>query len=102
MLVGLLVFIYVIANSQPLTIPETSLKARFRVVLDSLHGRYKFPGSTAAYILADVELNRSMTPRSQILAASIGRTYAGNLVLTLARVGARANAFGRLCVCPGS
>ncbi|HDQ00799.1 MAG TPA: class A beta-lactamase-related serine hydrolase [bacterium] len=77
----------------------SQMKICVQAVLDSLRHEYKFPGATAAYILpdgtvetvatglADVELNIPMTPQSRMLAASIGKTFAGALVLALVQEG---------------
>lgn len=72
------------------------LKEKFQNELDILQEQYKFPGATAAYILqdgtyeviasglADKELEVSMKPQSRMLAASIGKTFVGAIVLALA------------------
>ncbi|HDP80659.1 MAG TPA: class A beta-lactamase-related serine hydrolase [Spirochaetes bacterium] len=81
------------------TAARRSLKKRFRSELETLHKRYRFPGATAAYILpdgtvevcaaglADRELTLPMTPRTRMLAASIGKTFVGATALSLAREG---------------
>lgn len=85
--------------SQVSTGKASQTKHRFQAMLDSIRSEYKFPGATAAYILpdgtfetfatglADVELKIPMTPQSRMLAASIGKTFAGALVLALAQEG---------------
>lgn len=76
---------------------ELSLGERFQAELGSLHSRYQFPGATAAYALPDgtveefavglddVELGIPMEPHSRMLAASIGKTFVGATMLSLAR-----------------
>ena len=85
--------------SQVSTGKASQMQICFQAVLDSLRSEYQFPGATAAYILpdgtvatvatglADVELNISMTPQSRMLAASIGKTFVGALVLALVEEG---------------
>jgi len=85
--------------SQVSTGKASQMQICFQAVLDSLRSEYQFPGATAAYILpdgtvetvatglADVELNIPMTPQSRMLAASIGKTFAGALVLALVQEG---------------
>lgn len=74
-----------------------SLRVSFQSELDSLYNQYDFPGATAAYILpegsvetfavgfADIENNIKMKPDSRMLAASIGKTFVGATVLSLAQ-----------------
>ena len=64
-------------------------------LLDGFRDRYGFPGATAAYVrpdgsvelaatgLSDLEDETVMTPRSRMLAASIGKSFVGATVLAL-------------------
>lgn len=73
----------------------TALKDQFRLELDAVHKKYKFPGATAAFILpngkaevvsvglADIESRSPMLPESRMLAASIGKTFVGATILAL-------------------
>jgi len=82
------------ANAEPLT-----LEARFQSELDGLYEQYRFPGATAAFMLpdgtvtvvatglADVELGIPMTRQTRMLAASIGKTFVGAVVVALSRQG---------------
>lgn len=77
----------------------TDLQQQFKITLDAFQQEYRFPGATAAYVLpngevgvaatglADVRTNRAMTPRSRMLAASIGKTFVGAAVVALAKDG---------------
>ncbi len=79
--------------------PSPTLKEQFQSELDAIHLQYRFPGATAAYILpdgtvevfaiglADVELETPMTPKSRMLAASIGKTFVGATILALTQDG---------------
>ncbi len=74
---------------------DTRLATRLADTLEAFRGRYGFPGATAAIAqpdgtvttaaagLADVEAGRDMTPGTRMLAASIGKTFVGALVLAL-------------------
>ena len=76
-----------------------SLKEKFQVEFDSIHAEYQFPGATAAYILpdgkvevfavglSDIEFEIPMTLQSRILAASIGKTFMGAILLALSQEG---------------
>lgn len=76
---------------------SAALKTKFQRELESLHEQYNFPGATAAYSLpdgsvetfavgfADVENNLKMKQGSRMLAASIGKTFVGATVLSLAQ-----------------
>ncbi|OPX25507.1 MAG: hypothetical protein B1H05_03650, partial [Candidatus Cloacimonas sp. 4484_140] len=78
---------------------QLTLKARFQSELETLHDQYKFPGATAAYILPDgtvevvaigiddVESKIPMKPQSRMLTASIGKTFVGAIVVSLAKEG---------------
>lgn len=82
---------------RPAPEPPHPFEARFQAELDSLRMQYGFPGATAAAILpdgtivvaatglADVEQKIPMTPRSRMLAASIGKTFVAATALALAR-----------------
>lgn len=71
------------------------LTERLEVILMDFHGRYAFPGVTAAIALpdgtvvtaatglADVENGLDMTPETPMLAASIGKTFVAATVLAL-------------------
>ena len=73
------------------------LKTSFQAELESLYNEYDFPGATAAYILpdgsvetvavglADVENKIKMKPESRMLAGSIGKSFVGATVLSLAQ-----------------
>jgi len=77
----------------------TELRKQFENELKALHIKYQFPGATAAFILpdgttgaaavglADVENGIEMQPESRMLAASIGKTFIGATVLSLAGEG---------------
>lgn len=66
-----------------------------QALLETFHEKYGFPGATVAYVtaqgdvhsfavgLSDVEAGIPMTPESRMLAASIGKTIWGALVLSL-------------------
>lgn len=81
---------------------ETDLTVRLINTLDAFRERYGFPGATAAIVLpdgtvataaaglADVEADRVMTPRTPMLAASIGKTFVAATVLSLESEGALA------------
>ncbi|WP_244504587.1 serine hydrolase domain-containing protein [Jannaschia faecimaris] len=71
------------------------LTNRLQATLEQILDRYDLPGATAAIVvpdgtvfgsaagLADVELKRPMTPDTRLLAASIGKTFVGAMVLAL-------------------
>lgn len=74
-------------------------KARLQKLLEELRKEHGFPGATAAFVLADglsatvatgfadVEEKRSMTPKSRMLAGSVGKTFVSATVLALAQEG---------------
>lgn len=76
-----------------------SLKARFQSELDRIVAQYELPGATAAYTLADgttvavaagladVATEQPMQPDSRMLAASIGKTFVGAVMLSLDQEG---------------
>jgi len=73
----------------------TTLREKFRLELEAVHKKFKFPGATAAFILpngkaevvsaglADIERKLPMLPETRMLAASIGKTFVGATVLAL-------------------
>lgn len=75
------------------------LQRQLQMTLDDFRKNYDFPGATAAYVLPDGEVgvavtglanirtNTVMTPRSRMLAASIGKTFVGATIVALARDG---------------
>lgn len=75
------------------------LNRQLQSELDRLRNQNGFPGVTAAYVLrdgsvgeaasgwADLERKEAMTPKSRMLAASIGKTFVAALVLALAKEG---------------
>jgi hypothetical protein len=81
--------------TSPALSDDTELDAAMRSLLGSFRETYGFPGATVAYTLrdgttgavavglADVEADIPMTPESRMLAASIGKTIWGALVLSL-------------------
>lgn len=74
---------------------QSDLRGDVQDLLEAFHETYGFPGATVAYVtddggvevlaigLADVEADVPMTPDSRMLAASIGKTIWGALVLAL-------------------
>jgi D-alanyl-D-alanine carboxypeptidase len=94
-----------LALSLTLTVLTTPLMAqepastRLGAILENFRERYDFPGATAAIVLpdgtlvteavglADIENDRSMTPKTPMLAASIGKTFVAAVVLDLEREG---------------
>jgi len=76
------------------------LKEQVENLLTTFHADYGFPGATVAYVLADgtsgdavvgladLESGEEMTLTSRMLAASIGKTLVGALVLSLEGEGA--------------
>lgn len=81
--------------AQPLLAEQSDLRGEVEGLLGTFRETYGFPGATVAYILpdgssqtaavgfADVEARVPMTPDSRMLAASIGKTIWGALVLSL-------------------
>ncbi|MBC7144947.1 MAG: beta-lactamase family protein [Thioclava marina] len=79
----------------PAIAEENDPSRAVRQVLTEFHQTYGFPGATVAYAtedgtvasfavgFADVEAGTPMTPESRMLAASIGKTVWGALVLSL-------------------
>ncbi|MYM54271.1 serine hydrolase domain-containing protein [Thalassovita mangrovi] len=86
--------------SQPSRAQQSDPPAAVEALLETFRDAYGFPGATAAYALPDgtigtvavgfanVEAGIAMTPRSRMLAASIGKTLWGALVLSLETEGA--------------
>jgi D-alanyl-D-alanine carboxypeptidase len=78
---------------------EPPLNHRLKQELNLLREEYRFPGATCAYILPDgtigevavgwhdVEAKIPMTPRSRMLAASIGKIFVAAVVLQLVQEG---------------
>lgn len=87
------------ALSTPASAGPTNIETRVQDLLASFHDEYGFPGATVAYVLqdgtrgdafvglADVEADNPMTPQSRMLAASIGKTFVGALVVSLENQG---------------
>ncbi|MDJ0630173.1 MAG: serine hydrolase domain-containing protein [Rhodobacter sp.] len=79
---------------------QSNLRDEVRSLLEGYRKSYGFPGATAAYALpdgsvdavavgmADVEAGIPMTPKSRMLAASVGKTIWGATVLSLEAEGA--------------
>jgi len=77
----------------------TAQEARFQAELERIVEQYGLPGATAAYVLADgttgvaaagladVETGTPMQPESRMLAASIGKTFVGAVVVALEQDG---------------
>jgi D-alanyl-D-alanine carboxypeptidase len=84
---------------QTVAIAAQPLEEKFQSELEKLRIELKFPGATAAYILpdgtvgtaatgfSDVEAGTAMRPESRMLAASIGKTFVGATVVSLAQEG---------------
>lgn len=80
--------------------PSAVLEQRFQAELDSARDELGFPGATAAYALpdgtvgvaatgfADLERRTPMTPRSRMLAASIGKSFVAAVAVAIAQEGA--------------
>ncbi len=81
--------------AQPTRADQSDLHEELQDLLDTFQMRYGFPGATVAYAredgvvetlavgFADVEKGIPMTPESRMLAASIGKSVWGALVLSL-------------------
>lgn len=88
------------AATSPALAQSDTLEEQVQTLLTAFHTDYDFPGATIAYVLAngtsgdavvglaDVEAGVEMTPTSRMLAASIGKTFVGALVLSLEDDGA--------------
>jgi len=78
---------------------SVNLSEAFRLTLDTLRLSYGFPGATAAYVwtdgksgvaatgFSDLESGTPMTPKSRMLAASIGKTFVGAAAVLLSDEG---------------
>jgi len=85
--------------SQQNSAAASGLEDALQSALDTFQNHYAFPGATAACVLrdgtvgvaatgvADLETGTPMTPRSRMLAASIGKTFVGATAIALAREG---------------
>jgi D-alanyl-D-alanine carboxypeptidase len=85
-----LIFSSLAAHADP-----SDLRVEMQALLGSFHETYGFPGATVAFKtpdtevqsfavgLADVEAGHPMTPKTRMLAASIGKSIWGALVLSL-------------------
>lgn len=77
------------------TADADDLPEQVQNLLSIFHETYVFPGATVAYVLpdgsvgdaavglADAEAGKAMTPNIRMLAASVGKTFVGALVLSL-------------------
>ncbi|NNF25310.1 MAG: beta-lactamase family protein [Rhodobacteraceae bacterium] len=84
----------------PAMADSADLEARVHGLLVSFQTEYQFPGATLSYVLpdgtagdvavglADAEAGAKMTPKTRMLAASVGKTLVGALVLSLESDGA--------------
>lgn len=82
-------------SAQPSSAEQSELKAEVEALLEAYRETYDFPGATVAYVLpdgtgeavavgvADVEAGIPMAADSRMLAASIGKSVWGALVLSL-------------------
>lgn len=82
-------------QSIPSHADQSDLRHEVQALLESYQDTYGFPGATVGYVLpdgtvdtvavgfADVEAGIPMTPQSRMLAASIGKSIWGALVLSL-------------------
>lgn len=82
------------------TADTDDLSAQVQDLLSTVHETYAFPGATVAFALpdgsvgdaavglADAEAGVAMTPDTRMLAASVGKTIVGALVLSLESDGA--------------
>ncbi|MDH5721195.1 MAG: beta-lactamase family protein [Spirochaetia bacterium] len=78
---------------------QSEIKNRFQKEIELIVKEYRFPGMTAAYVLhdgtvdafaagfSDIEQKTSMNINSRMLAASIGKTFTGAVILDLVREG---------------
>ena len=84
---------------KPVFLLQNPLTQNLQSELNRLREKHGFPGATCAYILPDgtfgeiaigtsnLETKEAMTPRSRMLAASIGKTFVAATVLALASEG---------------
>ncbi len=87
------------AEQQSPTNHEQTINQSLKCELDLLRNQYGFPGATVAYVLsdgragevaiglADIEAKTAMTSQSQMLAASIGKSFVAATTLALAKEG---------------
>lgn len=87
--------IFLTAAAQPLVAEPSGASREVEAVIESMWEQYGFPGATVAFVdatgrvesvaigFSDVEAATPMTPDSRMLAASIGKTIWGALVLAL-------------------
>ena len=81
------------------TADTNTLPENFQAALDSFQKNYGFPGATAAYVLkdgtpgiastglSDIETGTPMKVQSRMLSASIGKSFVGATVISLAQEG---------------
>ncbi len=86
---------YLLVNVQATSAGSSDPEADVQALLETFHEAYGFPGATIAFIFSDgdvrsfavghsdVEAAIPMTPETRMLAASIGKTIWGALVLSL-------------------
>lgn len=99
--IALVIFAAVIRGATlPAFAASDDLSAQVHDLLVAFYDDYTFPGATVAYVLSDgtvgdasvgfddMEAARIMTPESRMLAASIGKTFVGALILSLEEDGA--------------
>lgn len=97
--VGVIGLSYATVQAQPMRSDASPAELRFEAELAAVREEFGFPGATATYRLAngslhefavghaDVELALPMTPQSRMLAASIGKTFVGAILVDLAGEG---------------
>jgi len=98
-LVLCIITIFVIVNDRSYFFEKSFSNQRVKAELNHLQKQYGFPGATVAYVLpdgtvnevscgvADLETKVPMTPKSRMLAASIGKTFVAAEVIALAKEG---------------
>ncbi len=84
---------------EPVTTGNVELRNALQATLDSMRVSFNLPGATAAYAwtdgttgvaatgLADIESGTPMTPKTRMLAASIGKSFVGATAVSLAGEG---------------
>ncbi len=89
--------ILLLATLAPVPQATAAPAQSFREALEALHAEYGFPGATAACVLpdgsvavaaaglADVDSGRPMQADDRMLAASIGKTFTGAMMVALVR-----------------
>jgi D-alanyl-D-alanine carboxypeptidase len=92
---GLLAGFFLLANPSLAGEAGDHLTVQLEETVASFRDQYDFPGATAAIVLpdgtvrtaatglADVEAGREMTPATRMLAASVGKTFVGAIILAL-------------------